>query len=363
LYIVPPPPPRPEVVSTIRPVEPPTPQKPSLLSFIPTTIKADAYYEEFERTYAALPKAPTGPLRDPIKFNVIHKKMRHMDDLDDTLSVMSYHSGTNYSRWGSSVSTPLPPLQLTDDEDEGEEDDRRSLATQDMVLNDNDQNVVYSTQEIEALRRRQEENIPPRQFIDLESSSVASERNFVEPINLIEEEEEEHGPSTQQIQHSTHLTQQSLYNTHQSIHHTQQQSVHHTQHITKEFITHTQIPSSINDIQELESRKSVHSVRTSAQKSTYSFHETTKNQQINIERTPEYTGDNDVVMREIIPTPEPVIPKRKGKGKEKEVVQPISPPPIIATNENNEAPTTFNNDDWGDDPIDYDYDYDNEQGL
>lgn len=113
-------------------------------------------YAQFKEQYMRIKRVdPNGrPLRPGVQLDFIHKKVRHLDTLSDTLSEFTFHTTTNYSRLDV---CSLPPQPLAQPLQQYREDDVRSVATQDMLLDDEEEeNVVLDTQQILELQRKLE---------------------------------------------------------------------------------------------------------------------------------------------------------------------------------------------------------------
>lgn len=104
-------------------------------------------YFELQKRFDALPRLSTKEtaLERVPKVQLLRPRTRHEDFGSEDLSI-SYHSNTNYSRLDYRAPQPR-------------EDDARSIATQDMLLDDDNASIVLDPQTISALRKAQDEKM------------------------------------------------------------------------------------------------------------------------------------------------------------------------------------------------------------
>lgn len=148
------------------------PQAPTTSAATTPLIKEQGYtYAQFKEQYMRIKRMDPNA-RPGVQLDFIHKKVRHLDTLSDTLSEFTFHTSTNYSRLDDTRLPrlpPPPPLPLATQQ-EGQQDyaidddDARSLATQDMLLDEDDGKVVWDTQQITEMQRKLELIQPPSSF-------------------------------------------------------------------------------------------------------------------------------------------------------------------------------------------------------
>lgn len=137
-------------------MKPPPPPATAAAPTTPTMKERGDSYAQFKEQYMRIKRVdPNGrPLRAGVQLDFIHKKVRHLDTLSDTLSEFTFHTTTNYSRLDA---CSLPPQPIAQPLKQYREDDVRSVATQDMLLDDEqEENVVLDTQQILELQRKLE---------------------------------------------------------------------------------------------------------------------------------------------------------------------------------------------------------------
>jgi hypothetical protein len=218
-----------------------------LESFVPSS-NYDSY-AELQKKFSQLPilSSKDAAITKNLKLNIIQHKTRHADSIEDDMSI-SYHSNTNYSRLDYK---PPQPAAIDDD------DDARSYATQDMLLDDDDASIVLDTQRISDLRRTLDEQLD-REGLLIHSSQqrIPNSQTFVRPMSV---------HSTHQSPLSVHSTRQSplsVHNTRQSplsVHSMRQSplSVQIVRQSSVPVTTNHQSPASVNSNRQ--SPASVHS--------------------------------------------------------------------------------------------------------
>lgn len=147
-------------------------------------------------------------LRPGVKLDFIHKKIRHLDNVSDTLSEYTYHTTTNYSRLDY-ISQPRQQQQQQDDEDV------RSIATQDMLLDQKESQFVLDSQQISDLRKK----------IDIDSSynqPLESSYNSQQPESSIHYQQPESNYNQQP--ESSYNQPESSYNQQKSSYKQQRES-------------------------------------------------------------------------------------------------------------------------------------------
>lgn len=301
-------------------------------------------WADFERRYNAIPKAKNeNTERREIYMNFYHKKIRHLGAVDDTLSVFSNHSGTNFSRFDkSATATPsLPPLQLSDDED------NYTITTQQMVLEEGD-GIVLDTQVIEELRKRQKQEA----LKDLEANTASMRSKSSAGGNITQH----HVDLSRKEELEQHVVHQ--YHSQRSVYSTARQSQHekNVQDAGFNFTSRSSIASSKRSIAQNDAPVSIHSQQSKQDDTQATIQQI---QQIVID------DDDDLDAQQKYTQPS------RDKGKGKEIIEPSSslPPPIesqpsqqqqqdhdIENEHDLPGPSNaFDDQDWGYDHIDYDY--------